>query len=536
LSSTAIVLKMIADRGEIDTLHGRLSIGILLLQDISVIPMMLVIPLLAQTVHSTWLDIALALLKSAFALAFIFLVSRLLVPRALVQIAKTKNKEHLTLFVILIIMGTGWVSQALGLSLAMGAFIAGLIISESEYNHQIILDILPLRDYFVSVFFISVGMLLDVRVFLGSPWLYLGLTLAIVVSKTALASLASLAMKNPPRISLIVGIRLAQVGEFSLLIADTARTLGLFAPSEYQSFLIVSILTMLASPLFIQFSTQISERLSSRMAVPSPEEGEEEKKALSDHVIIAGYGLGGRHLARVLKETHIPFIALDLDGERIKRAIAERIPALYGDATHRDILRRAGIATARMMVFSISDYASTRQGVKLARQLNPDLYIMVRTRYASQVEELKSNGASEVIPEEFETSIEVFSRALKEYRIPNNVIEQQIELVRLEGYAMFRGISLSAQSMGKFSAFLTASLTESFVILDDSWANGKTLGEIELSARTGVMLIAVVRARKAHPRPAPDFLFQDGDILILFGNHAELNKSLKLLQSGPEGD
>lgn len=535
LSSTAVVLKMITDNAELDTLHGRLCIGILLFQDICVVPVMLIVPLLAQTGETTSISIAFALLKSVVALVAVFLSSRLLVPRTLSLIAKTGSKEHLTLFVILIILGTSWVSQYLGLSLAMGAFIAGLIISDSEYNHQIILDILPLRDYFVSIFFISIGMLLNVHYFLDNALMCIGLALSVVAAKTILAFLATWLARNPARISMIVGIRLAQVGEFSLMIADTALGMGLLPKEMHQSFLIVSILSMLIAPLLIKYSTPLATKLFSAFKLSASDPGEldiEKKEHLHKHVIIAGYGLGGKHLSRVLKEANIRFIVMDLDGERVKQALAENIKALYGDSTHRDTLRHAGIKTAKMIVFYITDYASTWQGVKLARELNPNVYIMVRTRYASHVEELKAAGANEVIPEEFETSIEIFSRVLKEHHIPNNIIEQQIELIRLEGYAMFRGISLSMEGMKKFSTMLTASLTESFIILGDSWAESKHLREIDLNARTGVTLIAVVRAKKVHTHPQPEFQVREGDIMVLFGSHAQLDKSLQILQSG----
>lgn len=537
LSSTAVVLKMITDRAEIDTLHGRLSIGILLFQDICVVPIMIIVPLLVQAGEATFAGIAFALLKSVITLISIFLLSRLLVPRALLLIARTGSKEHLTLFVILIILGTGWVSQSLGLSLAMGAFIAGLIISDSEYTHQIILDILPLRDYFVSIFFISIGMLLNIHYFLKDALWYLELASAVIAVKALATFVACWISRSPYRISMIVGIRLAQVGEFSLMIADTALNQGLFPQEMYQSFLIISILSILVAPICIRFSTRVSAKLSSLLSFLPPENGTaEENKSLDSHVIIAGYGLGGRHLSRVLKETNINFIVLDLNGERIKQALSEQIKALYGDSTHRDILSRAGIKKARMIVFYISDYSATRQGVKLARELNAGVYIMARTRYASHVEELKTAGANEVIPEEFETSIEVFSRVLKEYHIPNNIIEQQIDLIRLEGYAMFRGISLSMESLKKFSTFLTASLTESFLILDNSWANARLLGEINLKSRSGVTLIAVVRDKKVQTHPSPDFEVRSGDILVLFGSHAQLNQALQLLQLGNGSD
>ncbi len=530
LSSTAIVMKMITDRAEIDTGHGRICIGVLLFQDLCVVPMMLVIPLLSQAGALSLGGIGLALLKSGAAVVGIFLLSRLLVPRALEWIARLGSKEHLTLFVILIVLGTGWVSQELGLTLAMGAFIAGMIISESDYSHQIILDILPLKDYFSSIFFISVGMLLNVPNFMDSALLYVGLTLAVIVVKALLTFLAALIAKNSFRISLVVGIRLAQVGEFSLILAILALELGLFSSAEYQSFLIVSILSMLLAPILIQLSSRLALQLHSKMVQDAETEGSNHK--LTDHVIISGFGIVGRNLARVLKETNTPFLILDLDGERIKRALTEDLVAEYGDPTHRDTLLRIGIERARMIVYSLRDPIELEQGVRLARKLNPNIYIIVRTQLSKQVDGLKEAGADQVIPEEFETSIEIFARVLREYHIPNNIIEQQIELVRLEGYSMFRGLSLNAESLQKFSTYLAASLTESFLVLEDSWANNKSMQELELNKEGGAKLIAVVRKNKILTDVLPEFCFQTRDTLVLFGRHAPLDQCVRYLQLG----
>ena len=535
LSSTAIVLKMITDRAEIDTLHGQISIGVLLFQDLCVVPMMLIVPLLAQADGVPMLDFGVALLKSIAAVGAVFIFSRLLVPRTLSLIARIGSKEHLTLFVILIILGTAWVSHSLGLSLAMGAFIAGMIISESEYNHQIILDILPLKSYFSSIFFISVGMLLDLHYFAGAMGLHLGLVAGVIVLKAALTFLAPLVFGHSPRISFIVGLRLAQVGEFSLILANLALVQGLFAEDLYQLFLILSILSMLAAPILIQFSSELSIRLFSGWSELSIREASSESDAgLTRHVIVAGYGLIGRNLSGVLKEINIPFKVIEMDGDRIKRGLTEKVPMVYGDCTHRDTLFRVGITRARLMVFCITDYYDSEQAVKLARQLNPDIHILVRTRYASQVDDLNAAGADQVIPEEFETSVEIFSRVLREFHIPNNVIEQQVELVRLEGYSMFRGLSLNVESLRKFSTYLAASLTESFHVLDDSWSNNKTSGDLQLKTHTGSRLIAVVRNNELHANPETDFVLATGDILILFGRHAQLDQTIKILQLGPQ--
>ncbi|MGV7222441.1 MAG: cation:proton antiporter [Nitrospinales bacterium] len=535
LSSTAIIIKMITDRAEIDTQHGKICIGVLLIQDVAVVPIMLLIPLLSSGGDYSIADVGIALTKSLTAIVAMFLLARLIIPKTLALIARLGSKEHLTLFVILLILGTCWICNLLGISLAMGAFIAGLILSESEYSHQIILDILPLRDYFGSIFFISVGMLLQTQIFFDSIFLFLGLTCGIIFLKALLASIASLILKNSLRVSFIIGLRLAQAGEFSFLLAGIALERGLFDQNLYQNFLIISILSMLAAPIIIQASSWLSIKLFSKLPSQTSSHREQEadhNKKLEGHVIIAGYGLVGRNLARVLKEVMTPFLLIELKGEKIKQALTKSMNVLYGDATHSETLRMAGVTTARMIVFALRDYTDAEQGVRIARKLNPNIYIIVRTRYMAQVEELKLAGADQVIPEEFETSIEIFSRVLKEFNISNNIIEQQVELIRMEGYSMFRGLSLNVESMAKFSSFLTASLTEAYQVLEDSWANNKKLKDIDLPSHTGAKLIAIVRNERIQTTFEEDYLIKSGDSLILFGRHAQLDKSIKILRHG----
>ena len=532
LSSTAIILKMITDYAEIDTLHGKLCIGILLFQDLCVVPIMLLLPLLGQSEAHTSVDFVLEVGKSLMAVVTIYFLSRLVVPKGLAWVASVGNKEHLTLSVVFIILVTGWSSQEMGLTIAMGALIAGMIISESEYSHQIFLDILPLRGYFSSIFFISVGMLLDINVFTNSAWTCLTLTVLLILIKGSLAGLACLLVRVPLRVSFVVGVRLAQVGEFSLILAAMALEQGLFNSHQYQLLLIVSILSMLVTPLLIQASTGLSVKLFAKWKSKEVDSVEKGDPKLVGHVVIVGYGVGGRTLAQVLLETKVPFLVLDLDGERVKRALTEGITTLYGDCVQEQTLIRAGLKDARMIVLKISDYAITEKVVRLSRKINPQIKIMVRTRRTNQVEELKTAGADQVIPEEFETSIEIFSRVLRDYHIPNNIIEQQVELIRLEGYSMFRGLSLNSESLKKFSAYLTATLTESYLVLEDSWACGKTVGDINISARTGAVIIALVRKNKPLPNPGLKLVVMVGDIFILLGSHVQLNKSLKTLKDG----
>ncbi len=531
LSSTAIVMKMIAESAEIETSHGQICIGILLVQDLAVVPILLIMPLLASTGKVESAGVAGAFFLSILAVILVVVVSRLVAPKALEYVARKGNQEHLTLTVLLIILGTAWASQSLGLSLAMGAFIAGMILSDSEYSHQIILDILPLRDYFSAIFFISIGMLLDLSLFAEEGWEILGLLFVVIVLKAVAAYLATWFSGHPPRIAFIAGLRLAQIGEFSLALSKIGADKGILSDLQYQTFLFVSALSMLLAPLLIQASSKWSLRL---FAGSSKDEGEENSdvETLNEHVVIVGYGMVGQNLSRVLREVQIPFQIIELDGESVKRALKEKMNVLYGDSARGETLLRAGVQNARSIVFAIQDHSATEQGIKLARQINPDIHIMVCARYSNEVEGLMSMGADQVIQEEFESSIEIFSRVLREFRVPNNVIEQQIELVRMEGYSMLRGFSLNAESMRKFSTYLTASLTESYQVMDDSWAKGQTLGEINLKERTGAELIAVVRGGTVTANPPEDFACAENDMLVLFGRHAPLQKAGDILKNG----
>ncbi len=238
-------------------------------------------------------------------------------------------------------------------------------------------------------------------------------------------------------------------------------------------------------------------------------------------------------MSKVLKEVHIAFSVIELDGNLVKRALNEECMVYYGDATQRATLKRAGIERAKLIVISFPDVKGVEQTVKLARQLKSDVFIIVKTRYASEVDSLMQAGANQVISSDFETSIEIFSRALREYGLPNNIIEQQVELVRLEGYRMLRGLSLNVESLSNFSTYLTASLSKSFQVLPESWSSDKCLRDLDIKTRTGASLIAVVRNNAVEPDPSPDFRVNTGDILILFGRHAQLDKTVQLLQEGP---
>jgi len=286
---------------------------------------------------------------------------------------------------------------------------------------------------------------------------------------------------------------------------------------------------MMATPFLIQISYGLSLKLQSFFSTPEKkwEEGGGEK--LNDHVIIAGYGLNGKNLAQVLKETRIHFIVIEMNAERIEGGKSAGIPIMYGDITSKEILHKAGIERAKIIVFAISDLLSVRRSIHIARQMNPHIHIIARTLYASEVEELNSLGANQVIPMDFETSVEIFSRVLKEYRIPGNIINQYVNMIRMDGYGMLRGLSLSQEKLKDLYKYLLMSTIESYLVVKDSTANKKSLKELDLRHNTGAVIISIVRKDEVKVNPDPDLKIETGDLLILLGSHAQLDKALNYL-------
>jgi CPA2 family monovalent cation:H+ antiporter-2 len=534
LSSTAVVLKMYTDRAELDTAHGRLSTGILLFQDMAVVPLMLLLPVLGQAGSAsgiTPLSVLASLGKAIIGLVAVFLTARKVVPYLLHHVIRLRNREIFFLLVVLLCLGTAWITFSFGLSLALGAFLAGLIISESEYSHHIVSDILPFRDYFSSIFFISVGMLLQVRYLVDHFPMLMGLTTSLALIKTALVVVTALLLGYPLRSALLAGLALAQVGEFSFLLAKQGEPFGLISGDVFQAFINTSILTLVATPFIMQIAPWFADRLR----ILAPEAPDQPSIcALTGHTIIAGYGLNGRNLARTLKATHIPYTVLEVNVDTIRKARDEGEPIIYGDITREDVLVRAGAPCARVIVFAISDFAATRLAIRHIRRLNPSVFVLVRTRYAAEVDELLKLGADQVIAEEFETSIEIFSRVLHQYHIPGNIIANQINLVRFGGYQMLRGVSLDQEKISRIAALFAAATVDNIQIQPEHPARDRTLQELDIRRTTGATVIAIVRNAEAVTNPGPFFRLATDDILVLLGSHQELDKAADLLTRMPE--
>ena len=526
LSSTAVVLKVYGDRDVLDAPHGRIGVGILIFQDLAIVPLVLVVRTLGGA-DASLLSILASVGISLVVVATLLLGGRYVVPWLLRRLARVDARELFTLAIMLFGLGAALLTARFGLSLALGAFLAGLLISESDYGSQAMSDVLPFRDTFSGIFFISVGMLLDAGAFLADPLPYLVATAAVMLIKTLVTTGAALTLKRPLQVSLMAGIGLAQIGEFSFVLASVAAPLGLLGPTENQLFLGTAVLTMLATPFMITAAPSVARRcchLLGRPTLPPAGEGSDDTGDLHDHVVIVGYGVNGRNVARVVDGAGIPYVILEQNGRVVEAARRDGQPIVYGDATQLHTLELVGVERARVLVLAIASPADELRSVAIARQLNPGIRIVVRTRFVQSIGELEGVGADEVVAEEFETSLEIFSRVLRHYDIPSNVIEREVHAARMEHYGMALG-SPEAPDAGleALASLGVHRALDIFEVVPGSRAEGRHPAALDLRARTGTTVVAIARDGDAHVGPGPDFRFRAGDSVVLIGNEEALS-------------
>jgi CPA2 family monovalent cation:H+ antiporter-2 len=529
LSSTAIVLKVYNDRGELDAPHGRVAVAILLFQDLCVVPLMLAAPLLGGSGTTAAASIR-TILLSVVVVAVLILGGRLAVPRALRRIAELRNREIFTLSVVFIGLGAAYITSAFGMSLALGAFLAGLIISESDYGLQALSDVLPFRDTFSGIFFISVGMLLDVGYVASHLVAVVSVTLGVMALKALIIVFVVRLLKRSFRVGILTGLGLAQVGEFSFVLAGTGITLGLLDAQQYQLFLGASVLSMLAAPFVIGAAERVAEwatHATRRPHVIIPTTEMPAVRALRDHVIIVGYGLNGRNLALALESAQIPYVVLEQNGQLVRRARLERTPIFFGDGTRAEVLDKVGIEHARVLVYAIAAPAEERRGVAVARHLSQTVRIVVRTRYVSEIEELRRLGADEVIPEELETSIEIFARVLRRYGVEVNRIRRLVDEVRSDHYGMFltRERSVTSRIGDALSPLGERVRLETVVVEEGTLAANQSPASLHLRKATGATVIALVRNGAVTYSPEPTTTFEVGDEVLLVGDSNALEKA-----------
>ena len=522
LSSTAIVLKLIQERAEVDSPHGRTTLGILIFQDIIIVPMILVTPILAGATGNLSETVIVLIAKGIGIIGLVFVSTKWIVPQVLYQIARTRSQELFILSIVVICLAVAWITSSAGLSLALGAFLAGLIISESDYSHQALGNILPFRDVFTSFFFVSIGMLLDVGFLFRQPGTVALIALGVLVLKSFIACFATVLLGFPLRTSILVGLALSQVGEFSFILSRTGVEHGLLAGNNYQMFLAFSILTMAATPFIITLAPRIADII---LRLPLPhwlQSGfypvpEIKVKSRKDHLIIIGFGVNGRNVARAARLSGIPYAVIEMNPETVRNEQAQGEPIYYGDSTQEVVLQRASIKDARIVVSAINDPASTRRITEIVRRLNPKVHLIVRSRYLQEMKPLYELGANEVIPEEFETSVEIFTRVLAKYLIPRNEIEALVAEIRSDGYEMFRSLSKESSSYSDLNLHLPDVEICTLRVVEGSPLVGKSLADIEMRKKYGVTVLAIRRNSQVLSNPNVNMPFCADDVLFVLG-------------------
>lgn len=539
LSSTAMVVKILLDRGEIDALHGRYALGILIFQDLSVVLMILLLPRLAAPAGAGS-EILTELAVAGGFLAILFLVARYLYPAVLDHVVRVQSKELFVITSLVLFLGTAYAAAGAGFSLALGAFLAGLVISGSEYSHIVFSEIRPLRDSLNSLFFISIGMLVD-PAFVFQQWQVVGVVLVLLLAgKTLATSLAAAITGVPVAVAVTVGFGLAQIGEFSFVLLDSARKHpGLLPLDWYQILLSTAVLSLVLSPLLMATGRRVAllDLLGRVRPLVSREEStlqlREEGEAPVDHVIICGFGISGRSIARVLRAHGVPYVILELNIQTVKEERRKGEPIFYADATDHEALQRAGIKAARTIVYALSDPFALRRAIPAARALNPEVLILTRTKWLADIDELYRLGANEVVAEEFEASIELLTRILRVYNFPRELVAAEVRRIREERYSVFRSKRATVPRL-RLSKELDIYI-ETVLIPENSPVRDRTIAETQFRATTGSLILGIVRNGTALNNPGGEERIQAGDMLVLSGTKDQLRQALELLRPESPG-
>lgn len=534
LSSSAIVLRILQEKGTSATPAGRLSLAILVFQDIMVAPMLLCVPLLAGTLELSWHKALISIMYVVLALGGVLLFAHFGLNKLMEAVVKTRTPEILLLTTLGLCLGMALLTSSLGLSLSLGAFLAGLLLARSQYSMSVISGILPYRDVFMSLFFISVGMMLNLSYFSQHYILIIAGTAIFILIKSFLTLPAVLIQRYPLRTAIIVSITLAQVGEFSFVLAAQGLNAKLFDMDSYQTFLAVSVLTMMLTPGMISVAPKLANMVKKKKISPAlAEAGAEDKKELEDHLIIIGFGISGKHLAHVAKESGIPYNILEMNPETVKR-YKDKEPISHGDASQPVVLEHLGIGKARVLAIVVSDPRAVKAITVEAKRLNPNVTVIARTRFFSEIAQLRSLGADDVIAEEFETSIEVFSHVLAQYLVPRQDIEKYAAHLRQANYRMIRRMSDGVDSLGEVVGRLPDMGVQTMRVAEGSSLVGKTLAESGIRPNYSLTVVAVMRGKEVYPSPAADFRFQADDIVYLFGKKEKMYPAREAFSEGAE--
>lgn len=521
-SSTAIIMKIMQQKHLNHSVQGRVTLGILIFQDIAVIVVILITPLLGgQSIElHTFPELLIKLIGVAI---LIVIGAKWFIPLALKDAAKTKNRDLFMLLTLFICMGTTFATSLIGIGPELGAFLAGLLISNTEYSHQTLGYIQPFQDVFMSLFFISIGLMVNLHLFLYNIGIILALTAIILIIKFAATLLTGIVLKLPNKISISIAILLSQIGEFSFVLAREGMTYGLMTQRFFSIFLGVSILTMSVSPFLQKFTPQITKLLSKSSYFQ--EDGElktlpeelTEAQPIKDHVILVGMGRVGKQMTKACNQFNVPILAVDMNPIVVEQQQNLGVPIIYGNASNENVLKQLRVTSARCIVISASTYEGTLNTIDAARRLNPDIHIIVRTKYLKNIEEVIEAGADEVIPKEFETSILMFTRIMDYYNKDMDEIADAVNDLRSDNYDAFRSVSSE-----DVSAYLSNSFTE--VELDSLRVyNDAHISDFPFE-KNSLTVTSVIRDNSTIIYIDEKFQFLEDDIILFTGLRHDINK------------
>lgn len=540
LSSSAIVLRMLQEKGATDTPHGRLSLAILVFQDIMVAPMLLAVPLLAGTVDLVPEQLLMAVGRTVVILGGVMLFAKYGLPLLMAAVVRTRARELLLLTTLSLCMGLASLTEWLGLSLSLGAFLAGLLLARSEYSMSVVSGVLPYRDVFMSLFFISVGMLLDFNYLVDHLWMVLGSALVFILIKALLTLPAVLVQGYPLRTAIIVALTLAQVGEFAFVLGAQGLSVNLISQGQYQQFLAMSVLTMMLTPGLMFLAPKIAKK-ATRFTLKGAYKPEtdlddaddlpENSKNLKNHLIIVGFGISGKHLSQAAKKAGIAYEILEMNPDTVTR-FKNTEPIMHGDASHPMVLEHLGIRQARVIAIVISDPAAVRAITAEARNLSSSVHIVARTRFLGEVEPLQKLGANDIIAEELESSMEVFSRVLQNYLVPQQDIEAFSTHIRRENYAMVRSMAFGSELLGRLITQMPEVSVQAVRLELTSPLVGNSLLESALRQKFNITVVAINRNGATQPTPRASFIFAEHDIVYLFGDTTHIRDITPHLEHG----
>lgn len=521
MSSTAIVSKILMERVDLNSRHGRLSIGILLFQDLAVIPILVLIPALAAFDGNVGTTLGWSVVKAAVLLGLLFKFGKNALDAWFALVARQRSRELFVMNVLMVTLLLSFATKVAGLSYALGAFVAGMLISETRYRYQVESDIAPFRDILLGLFFISVGMLLNVGYLSTHIGLVLSLLLGFVLFKLVVVAMLIHAFGFEVGVGIRTGIILAQAGEFSFVILALGLQQSLIGGDELQLVLAASLLSMLIAPFIIQYNGRITRKLVksyTRNSSQKVDAIEHVGKRLEGHVIIAGYGRSGQYLGRFLREENIPFLALDIDPARVHDAAAAGEHVMFGDAARRVVLAAAGADRAKALVVSYSDMRASMKVLHTVQEAYPNLPVIVRTYDDADIDAFRDAGATEVVPEVLEGSLMLASHALVLLGIPLNRVVKRIRLFREERYKMFKGFFRGITDAEADAGNVRQLRLHSVEISKSAYAHGLRLDHINF-ARMNVEPHFLRRPNMLEDiPPRPDIVFTDGDVLVLLGS------------------